>query len=120
MPVQITAGGAVVTPGATDVNQFVENPITSIDITIGAGDLYVLVPVDTSGSVRTITLPLAANVSTGRLFIVKDATGDSEVNALVLDTQGGDLIDGESSQTLESSFGAWFVYGDGASNWYII
>lgn len=120
VPVQITSGGSIVAPGVTSVNKFVSNPITAIDITIGAGDLYVIVPVDTSAGARNITLPLAANVSNGRLFIIKDATGSSEINALTVSTQGGDLIDGVTSQVLESAYGSIFVYSDGVSNWLIV
>ncbi len=117
VPVQITAGGTVVTtPASVQVLEYVS---VNADTTIGAGASPVIYGVDCS-SARDITLPLAGAVTAGRIYIIKDATGESEVNALTLSAAGSDLIDGASTQVLESDYGAIFVASDGSSNWLIL
>jgi hypothetical protein len=117
IPVQVTNGGSVITtPANLQVLNYID---VAVDTIIGAASTDVFYAVDTSAT-RTITLPLASSVAAGRIFCVKDATGQSETNVLTLATNGADLIDGESTQTFESNFGCWFVIGDGISKWRVI
>lgn len=115
--VQITDGGSVVTTPASV--QALELTDVAADTVIGAGDTPVAYAVD-CGAARDITLPLASSVAGGRIYVIIDATQESETNAMTLSASGSDLINGESSQLLESDGGSWFVIGDGNSNWYII
>ena len=113
--IQITSGGALATsPGSA--SSFETTAVAS-NLTIGSSDTYVYLIVDTTVS-RTITLPLAANVSDGRIYIIKDSSGSSETYNITINTQGSDTIDGSSSQTLDSNYGTWMIVGDGTSSWY--
>jgi hypothetical protein len=115
--VQLTSGGSIAsTPGSASV---FEPTSVNTNLTIGAGDTYVILLVDTTAS-RAITLPLASAVSNGRIYIIKDVSGQSETNNITLNRAGSDLIDGASSQVLNSNYGSWMIVGDEVSNWYII
>lgn len=116
--VRITDGNAIVSsPAQLEVVEYQE---TNVDLIIGSGDDTVVVAVDTSGGAREITLPLAANVDEGRLYIIKDATGDSETNTLTISAAGADDIDGFSSVEITSDFGAIMLVGNGVDSYKIL
>ena len=92
--------------------------LVSSSLTIGNADTFVYLIVDTTVA-RTITLPLASGVSAGRIYIIKDSSGQSETNNISLAIQGSDTVDGASSQTLNSNYGSWTIVGDGVDKWYI-
>jgi hypothetical protein len=58
---------------------------------------------DASGGAFTITLPLSSDLD-GRGIVIKKT--DSSANAVTIATQGGDLIDGLSTQLLSSQYDA--------------
>lgn len=112
--VQITSGGALVaSPGAVTT---LEYDTLSGNLTIGAGDGYVFISIDTSSS-RTITLPLASAVAEGRIYILKDATGTANANPFTVAISGSDTIDGASSLEYDSNYGSVWLIGDGVSSW---
>lgn len=114
--IQITSGGSLVTsPGAVTSLE-----VTSLagNLTIGPSDTFVYIIVDTTSS-RTITLPLAAAVSTGRIYIIKDASGLSNTNPITVAVSGSDTIDGASSLTIDSNFSSTWLIGNGVAAWYI-
>lgn len=114
--VQITAGGSLpTTPGAV---QSLERFDVSGDVTISPSDTFVYLSVDTTID-REITLPLAASVSDGRIFIIKDISGQSNSNPITLVAAGSDTVDGDASVILESDYGSWWVVGDSVSRWSI-
>ena len=114
--VQLTSGGSIASsPGSASI---FETTAVSTNLVIGNSDTFVYLIVDTT-STRTITLPLASGVSAGRLYIIKDADGQSEANNITIDIQGSDTIDGASSQTLDSNSSSWTIVGDGVDKWYI-
>lgn len=115
--VQITSGGSLnSSPGSASV---FGQTSTNTNLTIGASDTFVTILTDTTAS-RQITLPLASAVSSGRIYIIKDVSGQSEANNITVVRAGSDTIDGETSQVLSSNFGSWIITGDGASSWYIL
>lgn len=115
--VQLTTGGAIVTaPSSTNLFQF---DGLSTNLTIVPADNFVVLAVDTTAA-RSITLPLAANVSAGRIYIIKDASGQSETNAISLIASGSDTIDGAASIDIESNFSSTLVVCNGADEYYII
>lgn len=114
--VQITDGGALVSPpGNAQVFEF-QN--VSSSLTIGPADTFVYLAVDTTAA-RTITLPLANSVASGRIYILKDVSDNADNFNITLDTSGSDLIDGQSSVAINSASSTTMVIGDGVSNWYI-
>ena len=114
--VQITSGGSIIS--SAGAMQTVEINAVSSNITISPASSYVYLTVDTTAA-RTITLPLASAVSSGRVYIIKDVSGSSNTYNITLARQGSDLIDGATSATLDSNYASWWVVGDASSNWYV-
>lgn len=115
--IQITSGGSIVsTPGSTTSLE-----VTSINsnLTIAPASTFVVILVDTTAS-RTIDLPLASSVATGRIYMIKDKDGLSKTNPITLACQGSDLVDGSASIELDSNRVSNFVVSDGTLNWYIL
>lgn len=114
--VQITSGGTVVSSPANIQNfSFLD---VSANLTILPSDTFVYIAVNTAAS-RQITLPLANAITEGRVYIIKDATGQSNTNNITLVTSGSDTVDGASSQILNSGYGSWMVVTDGVNEWFI-
>lgn len=112
--VQLTSGGSIVaTPGT--VESLTYTAITS-DTVIPAAATYVVLGVNTSAA-RTITLPSAALVAAGRIFLIKDLTGTSETNNITILPDGADGIDNALSLTINSNFGAAFLITNGVDTW---
>lgn len=115
--VQITSGGAVITsPGTVTA---LEATAVNTNVTISPSDTFVVLLVDTTSS-RTIDLPLASTVATGRIYIIKDKSGLSNTNPVTVARQGSDTIDGATSYSLASNYGAKMYIGDGVSSWSAI
>lgn len=115
--VQLTSGGSIVSsPGSASV---FEQTAVNTNLTIGPSDTYVTLLVDTTAS-RIITLPLASAVSSGRIYIIKDVSGQSEANNITVQRAGSDVIDGDTSIVLSSNYGSWTISGDSVSSWYIL
>lgn len=112
--VQITDGGSVVSVPAQ--LQTLEIVSVTTNLTINSSDTFVFLNVDTTSS-RTITLPLASSVATGRIYYIKDETGDSNTNPVTIDASGSDLIDGEANQTLASDYGCVGYISNGVNSW---
>lgn len=114
--IQLTSGGSIVSsPGNA---QIFEYQGVSSDLIINSSDTFVYLAVDTT-TTRNITLPAASAVTAGRIYVVKDVSGQSLDNNITLTAAGADNIDGASTQTLNSEYGSWTIVGDGSSNWYI-
>lgn len=115
--VQITSGGAVVSvPGAVDSFQF--NNFTS-DVSIAPVDNYVFLSMDTTAA-RVVTLPLASSVSSGRIYVIKDASGLAETNNITVSCSGSDNLDGAASQIMNSNYSTLYVIGNGVDKWFIL
>lgn len=113
--IQITSGGALAsTPGNA---QLFETTSVGGDIVISSSDTFVYLIVDTT-SPRSITLPLANSVSAGRIYIIKDASGQSYTNNITVSVSGSDTIDGASSLIIASDNSSTMIVGDGSSAWY--
>jgi len=114
--VQLTDGGAPVSVPAS-ASSFEVTLVTS-DVVITNSDSFVYLIVDTS-TTRSITLPLASGVSAGRIYIIKDQSGNAEANNITVNIQGTDTIDGQSSYVINSNNASITLVGDGAVNWYV-
>ena len=67
---------------------------------------------------RTWTLPAASAVNKGqRLFIADFAGGVTVSNTLVIARAGSDTINGSTSITINSTYGAYILISDGVSKW---
>lgn len=115
--VQITDGGTVVTsPANTTTFEIAQ---LAADLIIAPASTFVVLLVDTSVA-RSITLPLAGSVTAGRIYMIKDNTGQSNGNPISLVAAGSDTIDGNASETLDSNLGTTTVIGDGVDKWSIL
>ena len=76
------------------------------------------VGVDTSASAITITLPRAANISSGKQLVIKDEGGAAGTYSITITTSDGSLIDGQGSVKLQSNYAAINIYYNG-SGWHI-
>ena len=74
--------------------------------------------VQTSGGVVRVVLPLAADMGSGRRFMIKDSTGNATTNNITIAVSGTDTIDGASSFTVDVNFASVSVLSDG-SNWFV-
>lgn len=112
--VQLTSGSTIISaPSSVDNFQFDE---INTDVTIGPSDAYVVLNVD-CGSARIITLPSASAVSVGRIYLIKDATNQSETNNMSIVADGTDTIDGSASITVNSNGACVFVASNGVNRW---
>lgn len=68
-------------------------------------------------SAPTIGLPRPKLVGVGKLYVVKDEVGGAGTTTITVVSQGEELIDGASSSTITSNYGAKAFYTDGA-NWF--
>ena len=74
---------------------------------------------NTTGSVITGTLPPAADVGAGKLYIFKDLSGSASTYNLVVSGSGADKIDGANLVKITSNSGSITCVSDGG-DWYII
>lgn len=115
--VQLTSGASIIaTPSA--VESMAYTPITS-DTVLAPATTNVVLGVDASAP-RSITLPSAAALSAGRIFVIKDETGESETNTITVNADGSDEIDGQASITLTSNYGATYLLTNGIDKWLIL
>jgi len=90
-------------------------PVTDATYTAKAGDR--IIGINRAGVV-TITLP-TAEVRAGRLFTIKDESGNAFVNNITIATEGSETIDGSTTKVIDEDYGAKHFYSDG-SNWFTI
>ena len=90
-------------------------PVTAATYTAKAGDR--LIGVNRSGVV-TVTLP-SAQVNAGRLFTIKDESGDASTNNITVATEGSETIDGAATNVIDNDYGAKHFYSDG-TNWFAV
>lgn len=89
------------------------------NFTLQNSDGYTYLAVNTSGA-RSVFLPAASTVPTGRFVIIKDATGNSETNAITLVPNGADTIDtSASSYVVKKKFGSWMLVSNGTNGWLV-
>jgi hypothetical protein len=114
--IQITDGGAIVsTPSSA---QLFETVAVSTNLTISASDTFVYLIVDTSAG-RTLTLPAASAVTSGRIYFIKDALGQADTNSIVVTAAGSDTIDGAATFTIDIEYALFCFVSDGTSKWLI-
>ena len=88
------------------------------DVTLSETDHFV--GVDTATTSITVTLPLATTINSGKQLVIKDESGNAEVNNIIIKTDEfeGATIDGYSEITITSNYGAVNLYYNG-SGWHI-
>lgn len=118
--VQITSGNSIITPTSANVN--VLNYLqVSTDTAIPSDSAVVVYGVSITDSLaKDVTLP-SASIAKGRIFIIKDVRGVSEVYPINVKVQPGNSIDGNSeSIVLNSNYGSVMVISDGSNSWLVV
>ena len=91
---------------------------TSSGMTIAIQNHIVGVTSVTGG--KTISLPSAVTMASGRMFIVKDESGQaSSSNPIAIVPPAGQFIDGEASYLIVVPYESVMIYSNG-TNWFII
>ena len=90
-------------------------PITTVSSDTTVGVQHYTIISDSSGGVKTITLPSNSISLKGRIYIVKRVGG----NNVIVITNDSATIDGASSKTLSSNYDKHIMQSDG-TNWHII
>ncbi len=90
--------------------------ITSVSADTTLDATHFTVEVDASGANRTITLPAAAGC-TRRMYVVKKT--DSSANTVTLDANGGELIDGATTQVISAQYASLWIQSNG-TGWVIL
>lgn len=88
---------------------------TTVDVLLD--DTYFTLLCDASTSALTITLP-AASAEEGRIYNVKKI--DSSANAVTIEPDGSDTIDGDTSLIIADQYNSAGIQSDGVSMWGII
>lgn len=112
-----SAGGANYFGGEVQMGggQKIHRTAVSGDYSILSADY--LLGVSTAAP-RTLTLPSAATVGVGKIYVIKDETGTAATNNITIATTGGQTIDGSASVIINTNYAAVSVYTDG-TNWFI-
>jgi len=92
---------------------------TSIDLQLTPA--HYIIGVDTSNTAAQITLSLpdAATLSDGQMYVIKDEGGMADIYNIVISCSGSQTIDGEQSVVIESPHAAINLYTDGSSRWFV-
>lgn len=105
-----TAGFVLTSNGNAALPSWQDSSVLVATITAVSSSPYVVLSTDyflsvDTGVARTIQLPNAP--STGRMFVVKDASGTAAANNITVTTVGGVvLIDGAASYAINQNYGA--------------
>lgn len=89
------------------------SPHTSVSANTTLNDAHYVVTVDATGGARTITLPTAVGIR-GKVYVIKKT--DSSTNAVTVDPNGAQTIDGASTISLGARWLSAVIQSDG-SNW---
>lgn len=77
-----------------------------------------IVAVTSTASARTITLPTASSAS-GLTFVVKDESGGAGTNAITIDGDASETIDGATTKVINTNYGSMTIYSNGTA-WFTI
>tara|TARA_R110000824_G_scaffold52854_3_gene146698 strand:+ start:221 stop:1510 length:1290 start_codon:yes stop_codon:yes gene_type:complete len=88
----------------------------STNYSIALTDYYL--GVDTTSNTVELTVPVASTATEGQTFVIKDEGANTATNAITISRSGTDTIDGAVSAEINSPYGSFSLYTDGA-NWFI-
>lgn len=108
--------GAAAPLSTLDVQGSLGHAVATISSNATADDTAVVYLVDASGGPVTLSLPPAASAER-RIYHVKKI--DSSLNAVTIDGDGAETIDGQATQALISQYDALQLVSDG-TEWFIL
>lgn len=95
--------------------QIFNRTVTDVSYSVAISDF--LVGVTSLVAAPTIGLPRPKNVYPGKNYRIKDEVGGAATTTITVVSQGEETIDGASSSTITTNYGAKAFYTDGA-NWF--
>ena len=87
--------------------------------TITSDDYYIGVDSHTPSASVTITLPDAATLQNGQVYVFKDEGGKADQYNILINPSGSQKIDNQNQVVLESPYASLTLYCDGSSKFYI-
>lgn len=75
-----------------------------------------VVPFDSSGGSFTITVS-TADMQMGAFMVFADVAGSAGTNAVTIDTEGSETIDGATSESIDTDFGALIIFSPDGNEW---
>lgn len=72
-----------------------------------------------TGGGDTLTLPVAATVAAGTVFVITDESGSAGTNPITVDGNASETIDGALTLDIDVDYGFIAIYTDGA-NWFTV
>jgi hypothetical protein len=100
------------------VSTFTRTVVTANTYTVLTSDYYVGVNYTGSGG-STLTLPDAATMNSGQTIVIKDESGQASSHNILINADAGQNIDGQTSQTIASDYGAVSLYSNGTDKYFI-
>jgi len=94
----------------------VTHPVRSVSGTVTVATTDAILIADAAAATVTVNLPAAAD-SLGRMLVVKKI--DSSGNYVVLDGNGSETIDDETTQSITTQYTSLSIACDGAEWWII-
>ena len=76
--------------------------------------------VDSSINPVTIVLPNASESGNGKILVIKDESGKSFINNIIIEASGVDKVDTNPQFIIASNLDSVTLVCDGIGNWYII
>lgn len=110
---QTLSAKTLTTPVVNGIKNAVKASQTG-NVTLATTDYYV--PCNANGGAFTVTLP-AVSGNTGLTYVIKKT--DSTLNAVTIDGNGAETIEGAASTTLNTQYEAVTIVCDG-STWHIV
>jgi len=86
---------------------------------LAINNYYVGVDSFTPSASVTVTLPDAATLQNGQVYVIKDEAGKADLYNILIKASGSQLIDNQNQVVLESPHASLTLYCDGASKFYI-
>ena len=90
--------------------------IATVDYQVQTSDYFVGIQ---SQENLIITLPDASSLINGQILILTDEMGNAQVHDLIVQTQNGQTIDGQSQLVIVSPRSSISIYTDGQSNFFL-
>lgn len=90
----------------------IETAVSDNTTNMGEAHIYAVTNTDSS---RTITISSADVLNINRQFVIKDESGNAEVNNITIDTEGSEKIDGVDSVVISVNYGVVRLYSDGSN-----
>jgi hypothetical protein len=120
-PLSLNAGGnqSAKLGGGLILNRTDKDTTSVTAYTVLPSDYYIGIHSSGSAQAITLTLPAVANVEAGQTYVVKDEGGDASGSTITVDGDGSETIDGATSVTITTDYGALSIYCTGSA-WSIV